>query len=164
MLIRKIVASDNSTMAEIIRASLSEFNAAKPGTVYFDETTDHLSDLFIEKRSAYFVIEKDNEIAGGAGFFPTKDLDENTCELVKMYVAKKFRANGYGQTLLEKCIQEAKKEGYEKMYLESMPELKNAIAMYEKNGFKHIYHSLGKSGHTGCNVWMIRSLEKTEKR
>ena len=158
MLIRKIITDDNAAMADIIRNSLLEFNAAKPGTVYFDKTTDHLSDLFEEMRSAYFVMEINNEIAGGAGYFPTKGLRSNTCELVKMYLSKKFRRNGYGQILLSGCIEEAKKEGFEKMYLESMPELVNAIAMYKKNGFIHISKPLGSSGHTGCDMWMIRDL------
>ena len=158
MQIRKIITDDNAAMASIIRNSLLEFNAAKPGTVYFDETTDHLSDVFTENRSAYFVIEIDNEVAGGCGFFPTKGLPQNTCELVKLYVSKKYRHNGYGQTLLEKCIEEAKKEGYEKMYLESMPELKNALSMYEKNGFRYISGSLGDSGHGGCEIWMMKDL------
>jgi putative acetyltransferase len=39
-----------------------------------------------------------------------------------------------------------------------MPELKNAIAMYEKNGFKKISGSLGNSGHTGCDVFMMKDL------
>ncbi len=158
MLIRKIIKDDNEMMASIIRNSLLEFNAAKPGTVYYDKTTDHLSDTFKETRSAYFVIEISHEIAGGCGIFPTKGLPENTCELVKLYVSKKYRHNGYGQTLLEKCMQEAKKQGYEKMYLESMPELSNAIGMYQKNGFKKITGPLGNSGHTGCDVWMIKEL------
>ncbi len=158
MLIRKIIADDNEAMASIIRNSLLEFNAAKPGTVYFDKTTDHLSDVFTKARSAYFIIKINNEIAGGCGFFPTKELPENTCELVKLYVSKKYRHNGYGQTLLEKCMQEAKKTGYEIMYLESMPELANAIAMYQKNGFKKIAGPLGNSGHTGCDVWMVKEL------
>lgn len=158
MVVRKIVPGDNVAMAAIIRSSLLEFNAAKPGTVYFDPTTDRLSDLFTEKRSGYFVININNEIAGGAGFFPTKGLEENMCELVKMYVAKKYRGNGYGQMLLEKCINEARKQGYKKMYLESMPELKNAIGMYEKNGFYYIFNSLGNSGHTGCDIWMMKDL------
>jgi len=158
MLIRKIIKDDNAAMASIIRDSLLEFNAAKPGTVYFDETTDHLSDVFTENRSAYFVVELDNEIAGGCGFFPTKGLPRNTCELVKLYVSRKYRHNGYGQTLLEKSLQEAKKNGYVKMYLESMPELTNAIGMYEKNGFEKIPGPLGNSGHTGCDVWMIKEL------
>jgi len=44
------------------------------------------------------------------------------------------------------------------MYLESMPELVNAIAMYEKNGFTHISQPMGNSGHTGCEVWMMKDL------
>lgn len=158
MFIRKIVSADDSAIATIIRNSLLEFNAAKPGTVYFDQSTDHLSELFKENRSAYFVIETGKEIAGGAGFFPTKGLKENTCELVKMYVGNKFRGNGYGQTLLEKCFEEARKEGYKKMYLESMPELKNALSMYEKNGFQYIPAAMGESGHTGCEIWMMKDL------
>jgi putative acetyltransferase len=158
MLIRKIVEEDNSVMAAIIRNSLLEFNAAKSGTVYFDESTDHLSELFKTKRSAYFVIETGGEIAGGGGYFPTKGLPKNNCELVKMYVSKKFRGKGLGKTLLHKCIEEAKKEGYEKMYLESMPELINAISMYSNNGFHYITGPLGNSGHTGCDVWMLKDL------
>lgn len=158
MIIRKIQAKDNAAIAKIIRDSLLEFGAAKPGTVFFDESTDHLCEAFTQKRSIYFIIEKDNEIAGGAGIFPTEGLPVNTAELVKMYIAKKFRGNGYGQTLLEKCMDEARKEGYEKLYLESMPELTNAIAMYDKNGFTPIRAPMGNSGHTGCDVWMIKHL------
>ncbi len=140
ILIRKIVADDNAALAIIIRSALKEFNANKPGTVYFDNTTDSLSEIFKVKKSAYFV------------------LPENTCELVKMYLSKKFRKKGFGQMLLEKCMAEAMKTGFEKMYIETMPELTNAISMYEKNGFQFIYAPLGNSGHTGCDVWMIKSL------
>lgn len=94
MIIRKIIPADNAAVAKIIRDSLTEFNAAKPGTVYFDETTDRLSEIFTTKRSGYFVIESDGEIAGGAGFYPTDGLPENVCELVKLYLAKPFRGKG----------------------------------------------------------------------
>ena len=158
MQIKNLILKDNAAMAKIIRNSLEEFNAAKPGTVYFDETTDRLSEVFSAPRSAYFVIDINDEIAGGAGIFPTEGLPADTCELVKMYVAKKFRGNGYGQTLLEKCIQQAKKEGFTKIYIESMPELRNALGMYEKNRFEYISGPLGNSGHTGCDLWMIKEL------
>lgn len=155
---RNIVSKDNAAVAKIIRDSLEDFNAVKPGTVYFDETTDRLSDVFSAPRSAYFVIEVDGELAGGAGIFPTEGLPTDTCELVKMYVSKKFRGKGYGQMLLEKCMQQAKQEGFKKMYIESMPELSNALGMYEKNGFVYIGQPMGNSGHTGCDVWMIKEL------
>ena len=44
--IRTIEPGDNKALAKIIRDSLKEFKADKPGTVYFDETTDCLSDVF----------------------------------------------------------------------------------------------------------------------
>ncbi len=158
MVIRKIVADDNRAIAGIIRNSLLEFNAAKPGTVYYDESTDRLSEVFTAKKSAYFILEINGEIAGGGGFYPTEGLPGDTCELVKMYVSSKFRGKGFGQKLLQKCMEEAKKDGFRKMYLESMPELKNALGMYSKNGFLPISSALGNSGHTGCDVWMMKNL------
>lgn len=149
---------DNPSLAIIVRQSLEEFKANKPGTVYFDETTDHLSDVFTIENSAYFVVEVNGEIAGGSGFYPTEGLPTDTVELVKMYLSKKFRKKGFGQILLQKCMEEAKLAGFEKMYIETMPELTHAIAMYEKNGFEYIPGALGNSGHTGCDVWMIKDL------
>ena len=69
--IRKIIADDDAKLSFIIRNSLEEFGAAKPGTVHFDETTDHLYDVFQTEISAYFVIEINTEVWGGAGIsFP----------------------------------------------------------------------------------------------
>ena len=39
--IRNIEPTDNVAIAAVIRAALTEFGANKPGTVYFDPTTDH---------------------------------------------------------------------------------------------------------------------------
>ena len=160
MIIRKIAPKDNVQMANIIRNSLLEFNAAKPGTVFYDETTDNLSQVFKTKRSGYYVIEINGEIIGGGGFYPTEGLPENVCELVKMYISKDFRRGGRGSKLLRKCMDAAAKQGYQKMYLESMRELNMAISMYEKNGFNHIPKPLGNSGHTGCDIWMMRDLSE----
>ena len=158
MIVRKIIADDNAALAAIIRNSLLEFNAARPGTVYFDNTTDHLSDVFTHPGSAYFVIIINNIVAGGAGIFPTAGLDKDTCELVKIYLSKTYRGQGLGQMLLEKCTEEAIRLGYKKMYLETLPELINALSMYEKNGFEKISSPLGNSGHSGCDIWMIKEL------
>ncbi len=98
------------------------------------------------------------DVAGGAGFFPTDGLPPKICELVKMYLLPKARGKGLGKLLLQKCFNEAKNNGFEKIYLESLPELVNAIAMYEKNGFTYIPKSLGNSGHSGCDVFMVRDL------
>lgn len=152
------MAADDAPLASIIRRSLEDFNAVKQGTVYFDDTTDHLHEVFKVAKSSYFVVVVNDEVIAGAGIFPTEGLPGNTCELVKMYVSSAARGKGLGKMLLQKCMHEAKNYGYEKMYLESMPELTNAIAMYEKNGFTFIPSSLGNSGHSGCDLFMIRDL------
>lgn len=41
-----------------------------------------------------------------------------------------------------------------------MPELTIAIPMYEKYGFTYLTGAQGNSGHTGCDVWMIKELEE----
>jgi putative acetyltransferase len=157
-LIRTIREADNRALAKIIRDALTEFGANKPGTVYFDETTDQLSKVFTAKGSIYFVAELDGQIVGGGGVYPTANLPDGTCELVKLYLSSKVRGRGLGKLLLEKCITAARELGYKKIYLETMPELTIAIPMYEKLGFTYLQAAQGSSGHTGCDVWMIKDL------
>jgi putative acetyltransferase len=137
---------------------LEDFNAVKQGTVYFDKTTDHLSDLFQVNGASYFIAEMNDTVVGGGGIYPTDGLGENTCELVKMYVASEARGKGIGKLLLNECITKAKAAGYSSMYIETMPELTNAIEMYKKNGFKFIPKALGNSGHAGCDLFMLKDL------
>ncbi len=63
--IRPIQAGDNTTIASIIRKTLAEFGANKPGTVYFDPTTDDLFKLFSVPDSAYFIAEVEGRVVGG---------------------------------------------------------------------------------------------------
>lgn len=157
--IRKIRPEDNNALAVIVRNALAEFGANKPGTVYFDPTTDNLFALFQQTGSVYFVALIDNEVVGGAGIFPTEGLPADTCELVKMYLSSKVRGRGLGKFLIDKCIAQAIEEGYSKMYLETLPELNKAVKVYEKFGFEYLDAPLGNSGHFGCDVWMIKELK-----
>jgi putative acetyltransferase len=158
--IRKIEISDNKVIASIIRSTLKEFGANKPGTVYYDATTDALYQLF-EKTpgSVYYVAEYKNELVGGGGIFPSAGLPEGTCELVKMYLLKKVRGMGLGRLLIQKSLDFAKANGYRTVYLETMPELKLALKAYEKLGFKYIDSALGNTGHFGCDLFMTFDLE-----
>jgi len=157
--IRPIEPKDNVALANIIRTSLKEFDAAKPGTVYFDASTDHLFELFqATASSAYLVAEQDGKVLGGAGVFPTENLPAGICELVKMYLAKEARGLGLGRLMISKCLQIAKESGFTKVYLETMPELSKAVTVYEKFGFEYLTAPMGNSGHCGCNVWMLKTI------
>lgn len=156
--IRLIAPNDNVALAAVIRAALTEFGANKPGTVYYDPTTDQLFQLFETPGSVYYVAEKDNQILGGCGIFPTVGLPDKTCELVKLYLAPAARGTGLGKALMLKAMAWAKDNGYEQVYLETMPELSNAVTMYEKLGYKRLTKSLGNTGHDGCSIWMLKTL------
>lgn len=156
--IRPIESRDNEALAKVIRTALAEFGANKPGTVYFDPTTDALFELFRTPGSYYYVATIDEKVVGGCGIFPTENLPDGTCELVKLYVAKEARGTGLGKQLMEQSMSWAKENGYTDVYLESMPELKKAVSIYEKVGFQPLDHPLGNSGHDGCDIWMLKEL------
>ena len=156
--IRNIEAGDNPFLSTIVKDTLAEFGANHPGTVYFDPSTDHLYEVFRKEGSVYFVALMNGKIIGGGGIYPTDGLQEDTCELVKMYLLPKARGLGLGRTLIEKCLEFAKDTGYKNVYLESMPELKQALKVYEKFGFEYLSGPRGNSGHTGCSLWMLKQL------
>lgn len=156
--IRKVQKDDNIRLASIIRQVLEEFKANKPGTVYYDKTTDNLFQLFQKPRSVYFIAVLNDEIVGGCGIYPTENLPEGYCELVKLYLLPEARNYGIAKMLMEKCFDFAKNNGYKKVYLESMPELNKAVTLYEKFGFVHIKKRLGDPSHYGCSVLMVKEL------
>jgi len=75
-----------------------------------------------------------------------------------MYLAKQARGLGLGKLMISKCLHVAKEMGFTKVYLESMPELKQALNVYEKFGFKYLDKPLGNSGHCGCDLWMLKEI------
>lgn len=157
--IRTIVPSDNTALARIVRNTLAEFGLDRPGTVYYDDTTDHLYELFQTSRSIYYVAEKDSTLLGGAGIFPSDGLSPDTCELVKMYLIPAARGSGLGKELIRRSIDFARSAGYRHVYLETMPELKKALSVYEKFGFRYLDGPMGNTGHFGCDRWMLLDLE-----
>ncbi len=149
---------DNEALAVIIRSVLAEFGANHPGTVYYDPTTDTLFELFRQPGSIYFVAEQDGKLLGGAGIFPSDGLSGGTCELVKMYLLPEARGLGLGRRMIQKAIDWARDAGYDQVYLESMPELRKALSVYEKFGFHYLKGPMGNTGHTGCSLWMLMKL------
>lgn len=159
--IRTIEEKDNAVIANVIRKTLEEFGANHPGTVYYDASTDALFQLFRNTpRSIYFIAEKDGEVMGGGGIFPSPGLPEDTCELVKMYLLPQVRGIGLGRKIIQQCVEFAKETGYKNIYLETMPELQLALKAYEKLGFEYINYPMGNTGHFGCELWMLGKVER----
>lgn len=156
--LRLIEKRDNKEIAEVIRKVFREFGIDKPGTVYYDPATDDLYTLFQKPGCLYWIVEEDGIIVGGCGIYATPELPEGCAELVKLYLLPTVRGKGTGRMLFEKSIESAKQLGYNKLYLESMPELTKAIRLYERSGFRFIPGPMGNSGHYHCTIWMVKDL------
>jgi len=159
MKIRQVKESDNPYLSKMIRKVFEEHNAPKDGTVYSDPTTDYLYESFQIERSVLWVAENNNKILGCCGVYPTNGLPKQCAELVKFYLPKESRGKGIGKILMEKSIDWAEKFGYSELYIESLPQFSKAVNMYEKQGFIQLKNPLGASGHTSCNIWMLKSLK-----
>jgi putative acetyltransferase len=156
--IRPIKPEDNAAIARIIRATLTEFGANHPGTVFTDPTTDDLYSLFRTTGSFYHVAEYQGELLGGAGIFPSEGLPAGTCELVKMYLIPAARSIGLGRRMIADGLEKARSMGYRHVYIETMPELSRAVDVYRRFGFRDLTGPLGNTGHFGCSVWMMLDL------
>ncbi|HMR90109.1 MAG TPA: GNAT family N-acetyltransferase [Saprospiraceae bacterium] len=159
MQIRKVNKSDNESLASVIRNVFDEYDAPKHGTVFSDPTTDHLYELFEVDKSVLWVAALDGNIVGCCGIYPTEGLPNKCVELVKFYLQADARGKGIGRMLMEKSLESAREFGYIEVYLESLPHFSKAISMYEKQGFLKLDKAMGKSGHTSCNVWMIKNIK-----
>ena len=158
IIIRPIALEDNTAIAKVIRDTLAEFGANHPGTVYYDPTTDHLFEMFQSPGSFYPVAELNGQVVGGGGIFPSSGLPADTCELVKMYLLPQVRGIGLGKKLISDCLSAAQELGYRNVYLETMPELKDALKTYAKFGFNYLNGPMGNTGHFGCALWMLKTI------
>lgn len=73
-----------------------------------------------------------------AGCVALRQIDETRCEMKRLYVRLVFRGCGIGDMLVDRLIEEARKQGYRHMLLDTFPFLDRAIEMYRKRGFYEI--------------------------
>ena len=156
MNIRIIEKKDNQAIGNLVQTVLMEMGAPKIGTAFADPYLFNLFEVYSEPKSIYFVIENDGKIIGGAGIGL---LENDICELQKMYFLTECRGLGLGTKLLEICLTKATEFGYKSCYLETMPYMIEAQKLYKKFGFEIIDAPLGNTGHTSCPVWMIKKLQ-----
>ncbi|MEZ0368995.1 MAG: GNAT family N-acetyltransferase, partial [Candidatus Sericytochromatia bacterium] len=69
-----------------------------------------------------------------------------------------LRGLGLGQKIMNLCLKAAQEKGFIRCYLETLASMKQARALYAKNGFEPLAQPLGSTGHFSCNAWYIKEI------
>ena len=85
-----------------------------------------------------FWIYKINERIIGTVAIRQIDRDKRICELKSMYVLPQYQGKGYGRSLLNYAIKQAKDKGYDYIRLDAKKDSVKAINLYKSSNFYEI--------------------------
>jgi putative acetyltransferase len=137
---------------------MTEFRAVGDGYSIDDPEVDDMYGSYRSTRSCYYVITNDDEVVGCGGIAPLTGGDKFTGELRKMFFLPAIRGLGLGRRLLLLLMDEAKKRGYKRCYLETLDRMWRANELYRKSGFELLEKPIGDTGHCSCDRWYLLNL------
>ncbi|MBI1938007.1 MAG: GNAT family N-acetyltransferase [Ignavibacteriales bacterium] len=134
--IRRAANSDSEVITNLIFDILKEYGLKTDPEKTDADLTDIEQNYFARNGIFDLLENKNGKIIATVGLYK---IDNETCELRKMYLLKDERGKGYGKLLLNHALAKARELGYKKIILETASALKEAIALYEKHGFKRYF-------------------------
>ena len=100
-----------------------------------DDELKTLPGTFAPPRGRFLVAFDGETLLGAVGLKP---FDHVTAELKRLYVRPEARGQNLGMRLVAQLIDEARREGYKRMILDSHKSMESAHAIYRKAGFKDV--------------------------
>ena len=136
---------------DVVRELLREYAAGIGVDLSFQDFEKEVESLatFYDR---ILIARSGDEIAGCVALRHISDI---TCEMKRLYVRPEFRGHGTGRALAVGIIEEARRRGYTRMRLDTLPTMNEAFALYESLGF----HSIAPYRHNPVDGTKYLELE-----
>lgn len=150
--LRRATNADCSAAYALVSAALVEFGLCPEPSGTDADLADFERHYFSRGGDFAVLVDETGRLVGTCGLLP---LGDGAIELRKMYLSPAWRGRGQGRRLLEWAIQRSGAAGFRRLRLETAAVLKDAIALYERNGFRRDDAQL----HTcRCDTAYVRDL------
>ena len=106
-----------------------------PALVDFTEEINNLPGKYAPPAGSIILAYLDEELAGCVA---VHQLEDDICEMKRLYVSARFRGKGIGRSLAMAILEQARLIGYSRMRLDSIPSMQAAQKLYESIGFYEI--------------------------
>lgn len=132
------VQAESAAQIEQARALFKEYAAALGIDLCFQNFAQELAGLPGEyappEGSLLLAIEE----GAAVGCVALRKIDAESCEMKRLYAQPAARGKGIGRSLALAIIEEARRRGYARMRLDTLPVMREAIALYRSLGFREI--------------------------
>ena len=145
-------SDDIAAVRDIFMAYLSFIENYLGQSLGFQNTEEEFK-TFPDMYRALFLARIDGVALGACGI---KAFAPEIAELKRLYVLPSGRGHNLGLRLTQAAIAYSKKDGFDKMYLDTDPGLLHANTIYEHLGFTDIERYYGNP--MGCSRYMALTL------
>jgi GNAT superfamily N-acetyltransferase len=140
-----ITQAETADEIELARILFREYEAAIGIDLCFQNFDDEVAGLpgaYAPPDGRLLFARRDHDVVGCIAL---RRLDDETCEMKRLFVRPSGRGLGLGRQLAERLIAEARTPGYKRMRLDTLTGvMDHAIALYRELGFTEIepyYHN-----------------------
>ena len=130
--VRVVQAADVPAVVALITNVLAEFGLCFGSGSDTDEQVLKLPHSYDAGGGRFWVAEQNGVLLGTCGVYP---VNQSEIELRKMYLSPASRGLGIGTKLLDVALSWAKERQFKAVVLDTVHEMQQAIAFYERHGF-----------------------------